>query len=216
MTKPTRHLWCWQLYRLPKGNGFIVAGDDAATGHGQISSVFIEFDAKTLSGTTVRERPYQLSFEHGNQGIHLQTLSLLARWCELQDLDLDDLKPVSPIEVEATLSITEEDHLVLVDWSIIQKPDGVHVLLGNSVSSAGSLHIGVDNIAEFDADTLIGKAGYQGGSRFRLHGDGTDLIPLEDFEMMSSWLFPNLASSDLKVVSPQELADALAARGPKP
>lgn len=102
--KPTRHLWFWLLFRLPDDKGFVVAGDNAATGLGQVSSRFVTFDAATLTGLTEQGRPYELSRDDGNDGLHLQTAQTLAKWCGVNGYEYDDLERTTPEEVEAALN----------------------------------------------------------------------------------------------------------------
>lgn len=102
--KPPRQLWFWLLFRLPDNRGFIVAGDNAATGLGQVSSRFVKFDAATLTGVTEQGRPYELSWGDGNDGLHLQTAQTLAKWCGVNGYEYDDLKRATPEEVEAALA----------------------------------------------------------------------------------------------------------------
>jgi hypothetical protein len=103
-TKPTRQLWFWVLFRLPDDKGFVVAGDNAATGLGQVSSRFVTFDAASLTGVTERGRPYELSRDDGNDGLHLQTAQTLAKWCGVNGYEYDDLTQTTPEEVEVALS----------------------------------------------------------------------------------------------------------------
>jgi hypothetical protein len=104
VTKPTRRLWFWVLFRLPENRGFIVAGDDLATGLGQVSSRFVSFDAISLTGVTEQGRPYELSRGDGNDGLHLQTAQTLAKWCGVNGYEYDDLERTTPEEVDAALN----------------------------------------------------------------------------------------------------------------
>lgn len=206
----------WMIFRVNGEDRFFLAGD-AGGWYGttpRVSSLLQTFDVETMSGTTESGRRYYLKGDGGN-GLKLRTAGLLYGWLDTHGYTDDGISSVSPTEVGAAFSLTEADHLVFVDWAIIRRPDGVHAIVGKTVSPGGSLSMAIGCIAEFDSETGIGFAGTKGDTRFRLHGDGTDLLPMDTMDVMDSWIFGDFKVDDLAIVSPQDLAHALSAAGPK-
>lgn len=86
----------WRIFRVPEGD-FHLCGIIPASGHdGRVSSKLVQFDPKTLTGTTQSGRMYKLA---GDTGEHRDAAYIRDIWLRVNRIDPNDVTFVTPDEV---------------------------------------------------------------------------------------------------------------------
>ncbi|MHA6643701.1 hypothetical protein [Mesorhizobium sp. A623] len=201
----------WMIYRVKGGNKFSLVGNVGDSG--RIASTIQTLDVEMMSGTAERGFRFRLVGE-GGLGLTMAALCLRNEWMADHGYEADRICTASPIEVEAVLSVTADDHLVFVDWNFVEFAGGELMVVGNSVSPGGSITMGLCDVSEFDPDTMRGLGGSDGNSRFRVHGDRARLLSTDVIDLITDrW---DIKKSGLSVVSSEDVAVALSTASAKP